>query len=275
MRRLSSSLVLLEELSEGRLERGRSQSGMQGIGSDGRVWYAVRGYHVFEQYIKPPTDYRVMHKNREFASLLASVEANRHLPGLRKLLRAKLPGKTFSQAMIVMNLSSPVQLKVMSPNDLRKIARPDGQAHSAKGFEMVLQAANAIDKEPSSGEDVNLTWLQFILPEGETEVVFNQRSKLFEDDFCASTPAERKLRLHRASAVDDGRRTLTARWDVVDEILLHLNFQRTDEWYASGPGSMKQLNEKVEAIILKLQILKSLTERFGIDADKFEADLLK
>jgi len=218
-------------------------------------------------------DYRMMHKNRPFTSMLASLEANRHLPGLRNLLKIKLSGKTFSEAMIVVNLTYPVELNVLSPKDLRHSIPSDGSAHSARSFEVALQATREEQLSFDDGDEV--TWLQVILPEGETQVVFVLKSKLFKDDFCASKPATRTVRLRRSVAVDDDRRKLATRWDEVDEILHHLNFQRADEWYSSGPGSMNQLNEKVEAIILKLRMLKSLTERLGGDVDDFEVDVVR
>ncbi len=127
---------------------------------------------------------------------------------------------------------------------------PDDRTHGARRIELPINASGDVSLS-SDG----LTWMQVFLPEGDTTVGVILKTKLQGDGFYTSSPDKRTSRLCRSAAVDQAGRKLTKRWDEVDEILHHLNFRRADEWYSSGPGSIDQLNRRVEAIMMELRML--------------------
>jgi len=182
--------------------------------------------------------------------MLATSEASRHLQGLRTLLDTKLPGKTFAEAVISATLACPVQLDVLSLEDLRDSVSLDDRTHGARRIELPINASGDVSLS-SDG----LTWMQVFLPEGDTTVGVIIKTKLQGDGFYTSSLDKRTSRLCRSVAVDQAGRKLAKRWDEVDEILHHLNFRRADEWYSSGPGSIDQLNRRVEAIMMELRML--------------------
>jgi len=162
-------------------------------------------------------------------------------------------------------------LSVKSLGDLQHTAPPNGTALGTRNFEQALQAASGAFPLPD-GASSRLSCLQVVLPEGEREDVIVLQANLSKEDvFFYSNPSARAIKLRRPVAVDQGGRKLFTKWDKVDEVLHDLGFQRADEWYSSGPGSVNKLNNKVEAIIEKLRILELFTERLrhGGNLDTF------
>lgn len=189
---------------------------------------------------------RVIQKSVRFAAMITSDQKSRYYPGLRSQLDAKMPGHSMGQARLVAHpMSWPVVLDLGLALDVLE----DENYVGLKGLE------GNIKKGMEAPDDKSI-WVKMSLPYGEKETVdlVNLRSPLDGSGALKKLPGQNNP-ICRPPAVDSGGVKLEAQWDKVDEVLRILKFQRPDEWYASGPGSLDRLNEKVQSIIVERQIV--------------------